>query len=92
MKIERISIQACCGRTGLIFKIDQPISKDLVSAFEKLGFIQTDFYLTAGLLYINNLDFTISGPLGTDRLTVKCKHAECTEKLNDLEVLIQNLG
>jgi len=43
---------------------------------------------------VDNLDFTLTGPLGSDRLTVKCKHveAECNQKFNDLEGLLQQLG
>lgn len=92
MKVERFTIQACCGRKALVFKTDQPITKEHLAALVKLGFIEAEHFTKAGLLYVDNPDFTITGPLGADRLTVKCKQAECTQKLNDLEGLLQQLG
>lgn len=92
MKIERITVRACCGKTALIFKTDQPVTKNHIESLKKMGFNESAHFTTAGLLYVDNSDFIITGPLGSDRLTVKCKHAECTEKLNNLEVLFQQLG
>lgn len=92
MKVERIIIQACCGKKALIFKTDQPVTKSHMEDLVKLGFIESSHFTTAGILYVDNSDFIITGPFGTDRLTVKCKHAECAEKLNNLEVLLQQLG
>lgn len=92
MKVERINIQACCGKTGLVFKTDEPVTKTHIVAFKKLGFVDQPHFTAAGLLYVDNPDFTITGPLGSNKLTVKCKHKECTEKLNNLEVLFQQLG
>jgi len=92
MKVERIIVRACCGKTALIFKTDQPVTKVHIESLKKMGFNESTHFTTAGILYVDNSDFIITGPLGSDRLTVKCKHAECTEKLNNLEVLFQQLG
>jgi hypothetical protein len=92
MKVERFTIQACCGSTVLIFRTDQPVTKNHLEALKKLGFSESVNFTTAGILYVDNPDFTITGPLGSDKLTVRCKHKECTQKLNDLEVLLQQLG
>lgn len=92
MKVTRISIQACCGKKALIFKTDQPVTKSHLNSLKNIGFIEAEHFTAAGLLYVDNSDFTITGPFGSDKLTVKCKHAECTEKLNNLEVLLQQLG
>lgn len=92
MKIEKFHIQACCGRTAIIFKTDQPLTKDHVSKFIALGYRESAHFTQAGILYVDNPDFILTGPLGSDRLTVKCKHAECTQKMNDLEVLLQQMG
>lgn len=92
MKIERIIVRACCGKTALIFKTDQPVTKTHIESLKKIGFNEFPHFTTAGILYVDNLDFIITGPIGSDRLTVKCKHIECAEKLNNLEVLLQQLG
>lgn len=91
MKIQRYTIQTCCGKTALIFKTDDPLSKSHLAGLVKLGFVEAVHFTKAGILYVDNPDFTITGPLGSDRLTVKCKHVECTQKLNNLEGLLQQL-
>lgn len=92
MKVERFSVQACCGKTAIIFKTDQPITQEVINKLIQLGFKEQPHFTKAGILYADNPDFILTGPIGQDRLTVKCKHAECTEKLNNLEVLLQQMG
>jgi hypothetical protein len=94
MIVTRFTIQACCGTTAIIFKTDCPLSKTHLESLKSLGWIEATRFTQAGILYVDNPDFNMSGPFGTDRLTVKCKHkqAECIQKLNDLEVLLQRVG
>ena len=92
MKVERFVVQACCGKTAVIFKVDQPLTKDHIAKLVTLGFRDQEHLTKAGILYVDNPDFILTGPIGSDRLTVKCRHADCTQKLNDLEVLLQQVG
>lgn len=92
MKAERFVIQGCCGKTSLIFKVDQPLTKEHLVSLVKAGFREAEHFTRAGILYVDNLDLIVTGPFGTDRLQVKCKVAECHEKLNDFEVLLAQLG
>jgi hypothetical protein len=94
MKIQRFSIQACCGRTAVIFKTDGPLSAEFLAFLLKNGFIESPHFTKAGILYVDNPDFNLTGPIGSDRLSVNCKHkhADCAQKLNDLEVLLQQMG
>lgn len=92
MKVTRFVVQACCGKTAVIFKTDQSLTKDHITKLVALGFREQPHFTQAGILYVDNSDFILTGPIGSDRLTVKCRHAECTQKLNDLEGLLQQLG
>ena len=92
MKIEKFTIRACCGGTSVIFKTDQPLVKEHLAALVRLGFKEAEHFTKAGILYADNSDFTVTGPFGSDRLQVKCKHADCNQKMNDFEVLLQQLG
>lgn len=94
MKVERFTIQACCGRTAIVFKTNRPIIKTDIEKLVSMGWIEFEHFTKAGILHVDNPDFSMMGPLGSDRLTVKCKRkqAECTQKLNDLEGLLQQLG
>jgi hypothetical protein len=94
MKVERFVVQSCCGKTAIIFRTDQPLTQIHLDGMVRLGFKEATHFTKAGILYVDNLDFTMMGPLGSDRLTVKCKHieAECAQKFNNLEVLLQQVG
>lgn len=92
MIVTRYNVQACCGKTAVIFKTDQPITKEHLTKMIAMGFREQTHFTQAGILYVDNLDFILTGPIGSDRLTVKCKQADCAEKMNNLEVLLQQLG
>lgn len=76
----------------MIFKTDQPLTKEHLSSLISLGFTESPQFTKAGILYVDNSDFIVTGPFGSDRMQVKCKHAECDNKLNNFEVLLQQLG
>jgi hypothetical protein len=92
MKIERFTVQACCGRKSLIFKTDRPIALSDIEGLVKLGFTEAGSFTKAGILYVDNQDLIVTGPIGSNRLQVKCKILDCSEKVNDFEVLLQQLG
>ena len=92
MNIERFTIQACCGKKSTIYKIDRPIDTSLLASLVSLGFTELAHFTTAGILYADNLDFIVTGPIGSNRLQVKCKRSDCDQKLNKLEELLQQIG
>lgn len=92
MKTNRHTIQGCCGTTTLILKTDRPINTNDIAGLVALGFTEATAFTKAGILYVDNLDLIVSGTLGSDRLQVKCKVGDCSTKLNDFEVLLQQLG
>jgi hypothetical protein len=92
MKVERLTIQACCGRMGLIFKTDQMLTAEFIPKLVENGFKESEHFTKAGILYVDNMDLIVTGPLGSDRLQIKCKRADCAEKLNEFEALLQTLG
>ena len=92
MKVERISVQTCCGGMGLFFKTDQGLTADFITKLVELGFKELPQFTKAGIIYVDNVDLIVTGPLGSDRLQVKCKSADCAEKLNEFEALLLTLG
>lgn len=88
MKVERFTIQACCGRTSIIFKLDRPIASDLLAFLVSEGFTENVNFTKAGMLYVDNPDFILTGALGADKLQAKCKPKDCAQKLNELEELL----
>jgi hypothetical protein len=94
MKIEKHVINtgcSSCGGKSLIFKTNRPITKTDIEGLAKLGFTEAPNFTQAGILYMDNLDLIVSGPIGSDRLQVKCKLGDCETKVSDFEVLLQQL-
>lgn len=93
MKVEKFDIKSCCGTASIIFKTDRPLTKLDLQAFINWGYKEGVNFTKAGILYVDNPEFTITGPFGTNRLTVKCKptNKECVQTMNNLEVQLQNL-
>lgn len=92
MLITKFSVQACCGSKTLIFKTDRPILKSDIEKLVNVGFVEATAFTKAGILYLTNEALIVSGPIGSDRLQVRCKSGECSNKVNDFEVLLQQLG
>ncbi len=91
MQIQKFTVQACCGKTSITYKIDRSVNLELLQSLVKIGFIENQHFTKVGILYCENINFIITTPLGSDRLQIKCKKKDCVEKLNDLEYLLQQL-
>ncbi len=85
MKIKKFEVKACCGKKSIIFQIDQPITKDLLVKLTQSGFTESPNFTKAGILYITNDNFVITGPIGSDKLQIKCRTVDCEDKLKSLE-------
>lgn len=92
MKLERFVVQACCGRSQIIFKIDTPITQSILDFLKSNGFSEAEHFTKVGILYADNLDLIVTGPFGADRLQVKCKKADCDQNLNYFEELLLKMG
>ena len=92
MKVERILVAGCCNRKQIIFKIDRPVTQALINVLTSNGFTESQQYTKVGMLYATNLDLIVSGPIGADRVNVKCKRDDCETILNDFEALLVKTG
>jgi hypothetical protein len=85
-------MKTCCGGVMYTLKTNEALSINLINTLTSKGFKESTHYTKAGILYMDNLDFIISGPLGSTKLQVKCKKSkDCDEKLNNFEALLLNL-
>ena len=91
MKITRYSVNACCGTTTHIWKLSNPINLNLLKSLTNLGFKEHSNFTSAGIMFMDNSVLTVNGAIGSDKLTVKCKKADCAQILNDFEDLLTKL-
>lgn len=96
MKVERFTIQSCCGGKSIIFKVGEPLTMKFLDLLKANGFKESDNFTKAGIVYADNLDLVVIGPIGSTRLQVKCKltksESECDQKLNDFEEFLLKQG
>jgi hypothetical protein len=91
MKVTRFTVQACCGKTSLIFKTDRPIDIKLLIFLKSNGFMEQEHFTQVGILDADSSELIVSGQIGSDRLQVRCKKENCSLLLNDFEVLLQQM-
>jgi hypothetical protein len=92
MKVERLVVTGCCGKKQVVFKIDRPLTTVLLEALKSNGFTEHAHFTKAGMLYVDNQALIVSGPIGIDKLNVKCKLEDCDKFINDLEALLIKTG
>jgi hypothetical protein len=88
MLVSKNTIPACCGKISIMFKLDRPISVDLLNFLVANGFEESPNFLKSGILFAHNSVLTVTGALGSDKLQVKCQLKDCDQKLNELEGLL----
>jgi hypothetical protein len=92
VKIEKIVMNGCCSKKQIVFKLDRPIQRDFLDFLIGNGFIEQTQYTAVGMIYLTNQTLIVSGPIGADRISVKCKKGDCEgEILNDFENLITQM-
>lgn len=91
MKIEVFTVKSCCGGKSVIFKTDLPMTTHVIEQLVKFGLKELEHFTQVGILYVHNSDFIVTGPIGSNKLQVKCKRAGCDQKLKELEVLLQKI-
>lgn len=91
MDISKFSINSCCGRSSIIYKTEQPITISIISQLVSNGFNEQSHFTKAGILYVDNKEFIITGPIGSNKLQVKCKIANCEQNINIIEDLFKKI-
>jgi len=95
VKVIRTILQncgACGGHQPVMFKLDRPITPLLMETLRSLGFIESAHFTKAGILYFDTPNLNITGPIGSDKLTLKCKGpSDCETILNDFENLLTKI-
>ena len=92
MKAERLSVLDCCGGTSVAFKLGSPIRKEVLPTIVSAGYIASQHFLQANILYVENEGINVRGAFGGDVLQAKCKTTvDCTKYINAFEELLASL-
>ena len=89
MNAEKFSISSCCGKSSTIYKIDRPITRQLIDQLIALGFSEEKSFTSAGILYMLNPNFILNGPIGQNKIQVKARKKE--SNFEEVEALFKTI-
>ena len=93
MSIKRvISSGGCCGNSGsIIFYLDKTITKNVIPAFEKAGYIVPPHYANSGIFYARSKDNNLvaTGSFGVTKITIKCGLKDRDQKLDEFQKILE---
>lgn len=84
MNVNRIPVKSCCGKTSIVFEIDQPITKELIGLLGN-SYKELQHFTRSGLMHLENSDIIMTGTIGQNRITIQSR------KKGDVSVAINNL-
>lgn len=91
MQVERIYVKSCCGGTAVVFKLNAPVSRELLQALKDKKYSESEALTKSGILYVDSLTLTVTGAFSSNKLQIKCKKKDaCDQALNELEELLKN--
>lgn len=88
MKVDRRAVKACCGKTSLLLILNKPIDKSIITHFKSIGYKELEHFTKAGILYIENDHLIATGPIGSNKLQIKCRTNNCQSEVDNF---IRNL-
>lgn len=90
MKVERITVKSNCKicQESITFRLDRPLSKDLLSIFSNNGFQELPQFTKRGLLYMESKPMVIMGAFGQPLIQTKGKNKDYQKFVNDFEQLL----
>lgn len=91
MKLDKFDVKACCGRMNVVFKADTMLDANIIGKLVSKGFKELEHFTKAGILYVENASFIITGPIGSDRLQVKCRKSDCSKEMVELEKTLESI-
>jgi hypothetical protein len=83
--MRRHLVKSCCGSSGYVLELDEPITRDFIDYFKKEGYNISDTYTKVGVFYLERMGLTASGPFGSIKIQVRCGVANCNQLLDHLE-------
>ena len=91
MKIEKIKIKSCCSGEIVLFKLDRSINANLLDHFKQAGYQEAPSFTKSGILYVDNIDITVTGTFGGNKLQLKCRNNNCSQAMDNLETFLQSI-
>jgi len=89
--IKKTEIPACCGKSQIILQFDFSLELDHSKLFLEHKFLSSKSYADRGILYLEDPNLVIMGPIGSNRFTVKCKNTLCNNSILIVEEILTKI-
>lgn len=89
--IKRLETKACCGKTQTTLQLNFALDYTHIQIFTTAGFISNKSYTDRGILYIEDANMSAIGPLGSNRLQIRCKNTTCNMSIDKLETILKTI-
>lgn len=88
--INRIEIKAdCnCSKQQLIFELSFPLEMIHFDHISNSGYPYQKSHANSGILHAENADVIAMSAIGSNRITIKCKIANCFDSLDAFEKIL----
>ena len=80
-----------CSKGQILLELSVPLDKSNLQLFANTRFLENKTYTNLGLFYIESIDLTAIGPYGSNRLNIKCKTANCSNNIIELEEILKRV-
>ena len=81
----------CCVKKEIFLDLNFPLHINHLAYFKSLGLKEKTSYTTNGLFYVGQDDFIAIGPIGGNRLRIKCRNSNCLASVEKFELLIKEM-
>lgn len=81
----------CCTKKEIFLDLNFSLNIKHLTYFKSLGLKEKPSYTTNGLFYVGQDDFIAIGPIGGNRLRIKCRNPKCLASLEKFELIIQEM-
>lgn len=92
-EVKRILIKSSCNcsKPQVIFEFNFSLDRIHLEYLLAQGYMEGKSYTNSGILYIEDFNLIAIGPIGSNRLQLKCKNSNCESSIDKLERIIQDM-
>lgn len=91
MNVDRKTVKSCCGKKSFILIINKPIDEGIIKALQSTGYKELEHFTKSGILYVENNYIIATGPIGSNKLQIRCRVEDCEKHIDALESTLKIL-
>jgi hypothetical protein len=94
IEIKRQTVNNGCSKCSkqeiILILVNNFLKLEYLQAFIDIGYRDNKNYTNSGIFYIEDNDLIAMGPIGSNRLQIKCKNSNCINGLDKFEMFLKD--